>query len=137
MRTRKFDAAMRNYTPGHVPGLQLRNYFGSASADQAYGGNWGGIKHPAVDALIDVIIEGRSAERFLAAAHALDRVLLWQFYFIPRSSQPGYRLVYWDRYGRPPARPLLRPAFLDTWWWDEDRSRRVESGVAALEGTDS
>ena len=129
MRTRKFDAAMRNYTPSHMPGLQLRNYFGSASADLAYGGNWGGIKDPVVDTLIETVLAARSKPEFLAATQALDRVLLWNFYFIPRSSPPGYRLVYWDRYGRPADRPLLRPAYLDTWWWDAERSRRVDLGL--------
>ncbi|MCZ6890318.1 MAG: extracellular solute-binding protein [Gammaproteobacteria bacterium] len=133
MRTRKFDAAMRNYTPSHTPGLQLRNYFGSASADQPYGGNWGGIKDPVVDSLIDIIVAGRSKREFLAATQALDRVLLWNFYFIPRSSPPGYRLVYWDRYGRPDAKPLLRQAYLDTWWWDQQRSDRVDQGISVID----
>ena len=133
MRTRKFDAAMRNYTPSHTPGLQLVNYFGSASANQAYGGNWGGLEDPVVDALIDAVLAARTAEDFLAATHALDRVLLWNFYMIPRSSPPGYRLVHWDRYGRPPPQPLLRHAYLDTWWFDEERSARVDEGIRSLD----
>lgn len=38
------------------PGLQLRNWFGSAAADQAYGQNWARVRSPVVDSLIDSII---------------------------------------------------------------------------------
>ncbi len=133
MRTWKFDAAMRNYTPSHTPGLQLVNYFASASASQAYGGNWGGIEDPVVDALIDTILAARTSEDFLAATRALDRVLLWNFYMIPRSSPPGYRLVHWDRFGRPATQPLLRHAYLDTWWFDPQMSERVDQGIRELD----
>ena len=126
MRTGKFDAAQRVYTPTHTPGLALRSYFGSDSAKQAYGGNWSGIVDPVVDELIETIISAQDQRSFLAATRALDRVLLWNFYFIPRSSPPGYRLVYWDRFGKVETVPLLRQAFIDTWWFDQQRALQVD-----------
>ena len=132
MRTRKFDAAQRSFEPAHAPGLQLRNWFASASADAEYGGNWGGIRHPAVDSLIEQVIEARTKDDFLAATRALDRVLIWSRYFLPRFSSPGYRLVHWDRFGRPEHDPLQRIAYLDTWWWDPAKSAAVEAGIKRL-----
>ncbi|MBM29943.1 MAG: hypothetical protein CMD77_03385, partial [Gammaproteobacteria bacterium] len=91
-----------------------------------YGGNWSGIVDPVVDELIETIISAQDQRSFLAATRALDRVLLWNFYFIPRSSPPGYRLVYWDRFGKVETVPLLRQAFIDTWWFDQQRAVQVD-----------
>lgn len=132
MRTRKFDAAQRSFEPAHAPGLQLRNWFASSSADMEYGGNWGGIQHPAVDSLIDHVIKARTKDDFLAATRALDRVLIWSHYFLPRFSTPGYRLVHWNRFGRPNHDPLERIAYLDTWWWDPRKSAAVDEGMKRL-----
>lgn len=132
MRTRKFDAGQRSFEPSHAPGLQLRNWFASASADIEYGGNWGGIRHPAVDSLVETVIAARTEDDFLAATRALDRVLIWNSYFIPRLSTPGYRLVYWDRFGRPDHAPLQRIAYVDTWWWDAAKSAAVDAGIERL-----
>jgi len=135
MRTRSFDAGMWAYSPSNVPGLEVRNRFGSASADRDFGLNWGGIKHPAIDTLINEIIEADTERDFIAATRALDRILMWSFYFIPRSSQPGYRLVYWDRFGIPERGMLQRPAYLDTWWFDPEKSARVDAGIASENGS--
>ena len=88
-RTGSFDGNGQNYDPSPMPGLQLRNRFGSASADIDYGQNWPGIKNPVVDSLIESVNRARTAEDVYAATRALDRVLLWNFYFIPARRHPG------------------------------------------------
>ena len=131
-RTGRFDGNGQNYDPTHMPGLQLRNRFGSASADVDYGQNWAGIRNPAVDALIDAVNRARTAEQLYAATRALDRVLLWNFYFIPGPSAPGMRLAFWDRFGEVPSEGLAHVPYLDAWWWDEAKAARVAAGLAAL-----
>ena len=131
-RTGRFDGNGQNYDPTHMPGLQLRNRFGSASADVDYGQNWAGIRNPAVDALIDAVNRARTAEQLYAATRALDRVLLWNFYFIPGPSAPGMRLAFWDRFGEVAREGLAHVPYLDAWWWDEAKAARVASGLAAL-----
>ena len=42
----------------------------------------GGIKNPAVDALIDRIIFAKNRAEQIAACKAMDRVLLWNFYCV-------------------------------------------------------
>ncbi len=132
MRSGDFDAGVYIYRPTNTPGLELEAHFGSAGADQEYSRNWANIRDPVVDALIGEVQTARDAREFYAATRALDRVLLWRFYFVPGSAQPGYRLVWWDRFGIPESGPLLREAFLDTWWWDEARARRVAEGIERL-----
>lgn len=131
-RTGKFDGNSVRLGPGHTPGLQLRNWFGSAAADQDYGQNWARVRSPVVDSLIESIISARSAEDLYAATRALDRVLLWNFYFIPLGSQPGFRLTHWDKFGEVRNDHLNRVPFVDAWWWDEEKVRRVEEGLARL-----
>jgi microcin C transport system substrate-binding protein len=126
MRTRAFDASMTTVRPDNIPGILLRNYFASSSADIEFSQNWAGIKDPAVDYLIDRVMEAQTLEQFLAATRALDRVLLWGFHFIPGMAQPGYRLVWWDRFGRPRHEALQRFIHYDAWWLDPERSSRVD-----------
>jgi len=136
MREGKFDGGVYNFIPSNTPGLTLRNRFSSASADSPAGQNWGNIRDPAVDDMIEHVIEARTPEDFYAATHALDRILLWNFFYIPGLGAPGYRLVYWDRFGIPADRPpLLNPAWYDTWWYDPAKARRVKEGLATIEKT--
>ena len=129
MRNGKFEGGQISFVPNNIPGVMLRNRLGSESADSAGGQNWNRIRDPAVDALIEHVMAARTPEDFYAATRALDRILLWSFYYIPGLGAPGYRLVYWDRFGQPEDPPsLLRPAWLDTWWWDEVKAERVTEG---------
>ena len=131
-RTGKFDGNSNRWGPGHMPGLALRNWFGSEAAGQDYGQNWARIRDPVVDSLIDSIISAKTAEDLYAATRALDRVFLWNFYLIPLGSQPGFRLVHWDKFGEVRRDDLNRVPYVDAWWWDEEKARRVEEGLAAL-----
>ena len=131
-RTGKFDGNTVRLAPSHTPGLQLRNWFGSAAAGQDYGQNWVRVRSPVVDSLIESVIAAETAQDLYAATRALDRVIMWNFYFIPLGSQPGYRLVFWDKFGEVRNDELLRVPFLDTWWWDEEKARRVAARIAEL-----
>lgn len=133
MRTRAFDGGMTAIVPENIPGIMLRNTFASGSADVEYSQNWAGIKNPALDDLIDRVIDAGSREAFLAATRAFDRVLLWNFYFVPGMAQPGYRLVWWDRFGRPEHAPLQRFVYYDAWWFDAQRAEQVDRRLTELE----
>lgn len=133
MRANEFDAGMQRFTPSTTPGFQLLQLYGSDSADADFGQNWAGVKNPVVDALIGRMIQAKTERQLVSATRAFDRVMLWNFYHVPGMVRPGYRLTYWDRYGRPEAKPLSRPVFLDTWWWDGARAARVEAGLTALD----
>jgi microcin C transport system substrate-binding protein len=133
MRNGKFEGGQYGFTPSNIPGIMLRNRLGSASAGSPGGQNWNRVRNPAVDTMIDHVMAARTPEDLYAATRALDRILLWNFYYIPGLAAPGYRLVHWDRFGRPEGRPrLLRPVWLDTWWFDEEKAARVEAGIAEL-----
>ena len=132
-RTGKFDGNSVRRQPSHTPGLQLRNWLGSAAAGMDYGQNWGRVRNPVIDHLIDLIVKADNAEDLYAATRALDRVVMWNFYYIPMGSSPGYRLVFWDKFGEIHNDELLRIPFIDAWWWDEKKAQHVLDGLAELQ----
>jgi microcin C transport system substrate-binding protein len=132
MRQRQFDGGMQNFTPGSLPGPGLRLQFSSIAADIDASLNWAGIKDPVVDYLMERIIGAQNEEQLFAATRAFDRVMLWNFYFIPGMADTGVRHVFWDRFGIPEGENLQRRTYYDTWWYDEEKSRRVDRGTAEL-----
>ena len=136
MQSGNFEGGDALYIPSTTPGLALRNWFSSESADMAYSQNWMNIRNPAVDTLIQKVLAATNSTEFYAATRALDRVLLWNFYWIPDNGMPGYRLVHWDRFGKPDHTIALNQGevWLDTWWWDQAKADRVAEGMARLDG---
>ena len=94
-------------------------------ADQDYSLNWGNTRDPAIDHLINVMSQATTYPDYVAAIRALDRVLLWNFYYVPGMTKTRIGAVFWDRFGREDVEPLKREVFLDTWWYDEERAENV------------
>ena len=132
MRARKFDGGGYLYIPSNIPGLELRNHFSSLTADVESSQNWLGLKDPAVDYLIEKVAQARNLEDLLAATRAFDRVMLWNFYHVPGMGQPGYRAVYWNRFGEVRKEDLDRVPVIDTWWWDPEKEKRLQAGLRNL-----
>lgn len=134
-----FDMIVLRRIMSATPGIELRDDFSSTAADQPYSDNIYGIKHPAVDFLVDTIIGATTEQEMMDAIHALDRVLLWEFYMINGWVSPGYRVATWDKFGRPAAWPDYGLGFPHTWWIDpikealiQGTSERVESASNEL-----
>ena len=126
IRTGDFDIGAIWFLPEIPPTSLLRSQFHSAGADLDYSYNWANIRDPAVDHLIEKVATARSWAGFIAACRALDRVLLWNFYFIPTSSYDEFRVMYWDKFGQPDFDgQLSRNGGIMTWWWDEAQAAKV------------
>ena len=118
-----FDALLLRGFFSMPPSWQLRPYFHSASPPYW---NVSGIDHPAVDALVDSALEATDIRAFVNALHALDRVLLWNYYQIPIDALEDTRIVYWDKFGRPEQPDGMYGApFPDGWWFDEEKAARI------------
>lgn len=131
MRAGDFDGGTIAFRPDYTPTLLVSNSFSSESAAQAFSFNWAGVANPAIDHLIRHMYAARTFDDFIAATRAIDRVLLWNFYFIPGMSKVNHARVYWDKFGRPDHGVLQRVAHLDTWWWDAEKAARIETGLVA------
>jgi microcin C transport system substrate-binding protein len=129
-RVGDFDGNMLSFEPDNTPELFVSWFFSSSTVGQPFSPNWAGIVDPAVDALIDAVAGAASYEDYVAALRALDRVLLWNFYYVPTMSRTHHGAVYWNRFGRAEHGRLVRVAAIDTWWWDVSRAGRISDSGA-------
>ncbi|HML08073.1 MAG TPA: extracellular solute-binding protein [Xanthobacteraceae bacterium] len=121
-----FDIITFGWRETQLPGNELRDYWGSRAADQSGSDNVIGIKNPAVDAMIEHVVFAKSYDDVVAAARALDRILLWNFYVVPQWSYNKQRTARWDRFSH--ADPLPKygiAAFPALWWWDADKAAKT------------
>jgi microcin C transport system substrate-binding protein len=121
-----FDIITTTFGESLSPGNEQREFWGSQAADAAGSRNLIGIKNPAVDKLIDRVIFAKDREGLVAATHALDRVLLWNYYVVPQWTYGKLRTARWDRFSHPDELPKYgQGAFPTVWWWDAAKAART------------
>jgi len=120
-----YDIIIDNFAQSESPGNEQRDFWGSAAADKDGSNNTAGIKNPAVDKLIDKVVFAKDREELLAATHALDRVLLWNYYVVPQWHYPFERVAYWDVFGRPQKLPSRSSAVTQVWWIDPEKQKAL------------
>ncbi|MEE1924978.1 extracellular solute-binding protein [Pseudomonas sp. 148P] len=132
LMARDYDMIVTGYPVTTSPGLELYSYFGSASANDPGSNNFMALKNPAVDSLIDGLVRASTQADMQRHAHALDRVLQWNYYWIPNYYPPGTSSVWWNRFGLPRVPAANDPA-LDT-WWEVSPTALTNAEMAARQG---
>ncbi|MGA7431829.1 MAG: extracellular solute-binding protein [Xanthobacteraceae bacterium] len=126
LRNWDFDITTYGWVESLSPGNEQRGNWGSQAADQSGSENIGGIKNPAVDAMIDQVIYAKNRPDLEAAVKALDRILLWNFYVVPQWSYSYSRVARWDRFSHPDPLPRFGvSAFPTVWWWDAEKAAKT------------
>jgi microcin C transport system substrate-binding protein len=126
LRTFDFDIVTDVWPQSLSPGNEQREFWGSQAAEEIGSKNTIGIKNPAVDALIDRIIYSKDRADLVAATHALDRVLLWNFYVVPQFTYPFSRYARWDRFSHFEPLPKYGRSGLPTlWWYDAEKAAKI------------
>ena len=115
----EFDMVQNRWDQSLSPGNEQSFYFGSQTADIPGTRNYMGTKDPAIDALIDSLLEARERPAFVSAVRALDRVLMSGFYAIPLFNAGEQWIARWNRVERP-ARAALTGYLPETWWQKPD-----------------
>ena len=130
-RIRKFDfdIIVGSWGQSLSPGNEQRDFWGSVAADRPGSRNYIGIKDPAIDELIDLIIFASSRRELVTATRALDRVLLWNHFVIPNWHINKYRIAYWNRFSQPEIKPKYGLGFSDTWWIDASKDKTLKVGL--------
>ena len=126
IRSFDYDMIVGGAGQSESPGNEQRDYWSSDAADREGSRNTIGIKNPAVDALIDRIVDAPDRKSLVAATRALDRVLLWNHYVIPQWHVRMDRLAYWDRFGIP-KHPKYG-ADVMSWWVDPAKDAALKNG---------
>lgn len=114
-----FDVTVTSFPASQTPGNELLERFSSAAADQKGSDNVAGVRDPAVDALIERLLQSDSRTELLDAARALDRVLRHGWYLVPHFYAASHRVAYRDVFGFPSTMPryyAAQPWLLKTWW---------------------
>jgi microcin C transport system substrate-binding protein len=126
--TYDFDIISSRFMAGLTPGDGLRIFFGSASANKNGTYNMSGVASPAIDALIDKVVEAKTRKELDIAGRALDRVLRAEHFWVPNWHKGSHWIAHWDRYGRPATKPKYDRGIVDTWWYDEAKAARIANG---------
>lgn len=115
LMARDYDMVITGYPVTLSPGAEQYNYFGSAAAHDPGSNNLMVLQDPAVDRLLDGLVHASTQADMQRYAHALDRVLQWNYYWIPNYYPPGSSTVWWNRFGLPKVQARYDEG-LDTWW---------------------
>ena len=104
------------------PGNEQYLYWGRDGVTQTGSRNLMGVDSPAVEALIPAMLNATSAENFISAVRALDRVLTTGRYVIPIWQFDKSRIAHAKELHFPDTLPIYgdRPQFMPTVWWYED-----------------
>lgn len=120
-----YDVIIGQLGQSESPGNEQRDFWSSKAADIPGSRNYSGIKNPVVDALVDRIIFATDRDDLVAATHALDRVLLWNYYVVPQYYRAVAWIAYWNKFGIPEKQPSYRGADTDSWWIDPEKEKAL------------
>ncbi len=114
-RSWDYDMIVGGFGQSNSPGNEQREYWHSSSADKPGSSNLIGLKDPAIDLLVEGLINADSRQKLITHTRALDRVLLWGHYVVPNWHIKTWRVAYWNRLEHPKTTPRFSIG-LYTWW---------------------
>jgi microcin C transport system substrate-binding protein len=124
-----FDIITGNAQSSYFSGSELKQYYGSATADMS-SFNTMGLKSPAVDRLTDVVMAAKSKEDLTVATKALDRVLRAERFWVPQWFKDTSTVAYFDQYEHPDPLPPYALGELDFWWFNAEKAEKLRAAGA-------
>ena len=121
-----FDIITGNARSDYIPGSDLKQYYGSETADVS-SFNAMGLKSPAVDRLIDVVMAAESNDSLRVATKALDRVLRAERFWVPQWYKSTHTIAYYDMFEHPENLPPFALGELDFWWYNADKAEALRA----------
>ena len=124
-----FDIIVGNARSGYISGSELKQFFGSETADvSAF--NLMGLKSPAVDRMVEVVMAAKSMDDLTVATKALDRVLRAERFWVPQWYKASSWVAYLDMYDRPANLPPYALGELDFWWFNAEKAEALKAAGA-------
>lgn len=124
-----FDMIVANARSGYISGSELKQYYGSETADVSVF-NVMGLKSPAVDRMVDVVMAATSNDELTQATRALDRVLRAERFWVPQWFKSTHTVAYYDMYEHPETLPPYALGELDFWWFNADKAAALKAAGA-------
>jgi microcin C transport system substrate-binding protein len=126
-----YDMTVESIGQSLSPGNEQRDFFTCAKAREEGSQNVAGICDPAIDELVELVVNAPDRQELIARTRALDRVLLWNHFMIPQWHLRAFRVAYWDKFGRPPRNPRYGLG-LDGWWIDPQKAEALAEAKRTL-----
>ncbi|MCV6597456.1 MAG: extracellular solute-binding protein [Mangrovicoccus sp.] len=121
-----YDLAQTFLSTSYIPGTELRQFFGSETADTSTF-NKMGLRNEAIDRLIDLVLAAESAEEVEIRVKALDRALRSLKFWIPQWNKNTHTVAYFDMYEHPATLPPYALGELDFWWYNPEKAAQLKA----------
>ncbi len=115
LKTYDYDMIQSRWPSSLSPGNEQLFRWSSKMVDRDGSYNFPGVNHPGADAMINAMLQTKTAPEFKSAVRALDRILLSGDYVIPLYHLPKQWVAYWRHLAHPKTTSLFGYQ-LDTWW---------------------
>jgi len=115
-----FDLISARYALANTPGPEFKPLFHSKFAGVEGSTNLSGVAEPAVDLLMDKVLNARSRTELVTATRALDRVLMSLNFWVPHWYKGVHNVAAYDKFAWPGTKPLYERGILDTWWLNDE-----------------
>jgi len=124
-----FDLITDNARSGYFSGAELKQYYGSDTADVSVF-NIMGLKDPAVDRLIAVVMASKTKDELTASTKALDRVLRSIGFWVPQWYKASNWVAYYDMYEHPDPLPPYALGDTSFWWYNAEKAAALKASGA-------
>lgn len=125
-----FDIIYEDVPTSNSPGNEQLDYFGSLLADVHGSHNYAGVKDPAVDKMIDILIKAKTRAGVVAASRALNRILMWDYLRAPSWRSKTIDIAYWKKIGFPPTQPSYKGFDFQTGWVNPEYIEKEHPKIA-------
>jgi microcin C transport system substrate-binding protein len=120
-----FDMTPYRFSNPLYPDESIKQLFASKTAKEPGSNNFSGIADPAIDVLLEKVVQSDDWDKFVTASRALDRALRAKHFWVPLWNKPIHWFAYWDMFSRPDKLEQYDPGVLDTWWFDAEKAAKI------------
>jgi len=123
-----FDMTIQRFSMSATPGDSMRPFFSSQAAATKGSYNLAGIASPAIDALVETIINAPNRAELTIACRAFDRVFRAGRYWVPQWYRTNHPIAYWDVFAHPEHLPryLGSVGGIELWWSDVAKANAAD-----------
>ncbi|MDM7933257.1 extracellular solute-binding protein [Tabrizicola sp.] len=121
-----FDIVTDGLSSTYFSGSELKQYYGSATADVSVF-NVAGLKNQGVDKLIEVVMAATTKDELTVATKALDRALRAEGFWIPQWFKDEHWVAYYDLYEHPETIPPYTLGQTSLWWYNADKAEALRA----------
>jgi len=131
----QFDMMHVWYDGRNAPDRELARNFLSAEADIRGASNIMGLKNPAIDEVLNVLMASDSHETVSVYGQVFDRIMFANWYLVPKFWPRGDYGAYWNFMKRPKVYASGLWYFYNVmWFWWEDPQRHAALNAARDKG---